>query len=473
MDSSLNEKNIQNIESKYKTFLKSSNNFFIQEQNQTKSKNNNTINNQFIINDNINIKKKNEDKKLNFTNLILRKKLGNSKTFSQININKFMNSNKKEISKEDPQLEKLLDIHKLLNISSIKTNNKIKIKNTIIPEKVEKKKNIRKNLSISIYNNIKKIKNNKKFFLKKVSKGQQTILDNEHLNANEFQSDSPKNSLEANLTLDKRNPPEKIKLKEIIKRNNENNNNKIIKNVDGEKKKINEKKKKEKNEIKNEEKEIKKDDKIKGKKEEKKEEKKQEEITDYMNNINIPNSNEKYNNNNSSISKNEKSNQKNYKYQLFHNKSNIIDIGNIKFDQKNYSMGLREIYRNLILTEKEEKKKNRIKSVLKNKKIIECLSKNSLISNKFTKKSNNNLVSLENYTNEIEKSNRTKKILTFRKIKDRILIKEFRLIDKNKLFGTTESKKNDDDENFFTNILKCFSRTDEKYNKVKLKMIGN
>ena len=237
MDSSLNEKNIQNIESKYKTFLKSSNNFFIQEQNQTKSKNNNTINNQFIINDNINIKKKNEDKKLNFTNLILRKKLGNSKTFSQININKFMNSNKKEISKEDPQLEKLLDIHKLLNISSIKTNNKIKIKNTIIPEKVEKKKNIRKNLSISIYNNIKKIKNNKKFFLKKVSKGQQTILDNEHLNANEFQSDSPKNSLEANLTLDKRNPPEKIKLKEIIKRNNENNNNKIIKNVDGEKKK--------------------------------------------------------------------------------------------------------------------------------------------------------------------------------------------------------------------------------------------
>ena len=136
-------------------------------------------------------------------------------------------------------------------------------------------------------------------------------------------------------------------------------------------------------------------------------------------------------------------------------------------------MGLREIYRNLLLTEKEEKKKNRIKSVLKNKKIIECLSKNSLISNKFTKKSNNNLVSLENYTNEIEKSNRTKKILTFRKIKDRILIKEFRLIDKNKLFGTTESKKNDDDENFFTNILKCFSRIDEKYNKVKLKMIGN
>ena len=216
MDSSLNEKNIQNIESKYKTFLKSSNNFFIQEQNQTKSKNNNTINNQFIINDNINIKKKNEDKKLNFTNLILRKKLGNSKTFSQININKFMNSNKKEISKEDPQLEKLLDIHKLLNISSIKTNNKIKIKNTIIPEKVEKKKNIRKNLNLLIYNNIKKIKNNKKFFLKRVSKGQQTILDNEHLNANEFQSDSPKNSLEANLTLDKRNPPEKIKLKEII-----------------------------------------------------------------------------------------------------------------------------------------------------------------------------------------------------------------------------------------------------------------
>ena len=127
-----------------------------------------------------------------------------------------MNSNKKEISKEEPQLEKLLDIHKLLNISSIKTNNKIKIKNSIIPEKFEKKKNIRKNLSISIYNNIKKIKNNKKFFLKKVSKGQQTILDNEHLNANEFQSDSPKNSLEANLTLDKRNPPEKIKLKEII-----------------------------------------------------------------------------------------------------------------------------------------------------------------------------------------------------------------------------------------------------------------
>ena len=136
-------------------------------------------------------------------------------------------------------------------------------------------------------------------------------------------------------------------------------------------------------------------------------------------------------------------------------------------------MGLREIYRSLILTEKEQKKKNKIKLILKNKKIMECLSKNSLISNKYTKKSNNDLVSLENYTNEIDKSDRSKSILSFRKKKDIIFHKEFRLIDKNKLFGTTESKKNDNDENFFTNIIKSFSRTDEKYNKVKLKMIGN
>ena len=209
------------------------------------------------------------------------------------------------------------------------------------------------------------------------------------------------------------------------------------------------------------------------KKGDKKEDKKEEEITDYMNNINFPNSNEKYNNNNNSIAKNDKSNQKNYRYQLFHNKSNIIDIGNIKFDQKNFSMGLREIYRSLILTEKEQKKKNKIKSVLKNKRILECLSKNSLISNKYTKKSNCNLVSLENYTNEIEKINKPKRILSFRKNKDIILRKEFRLIDRQKLFGTVESKQNDNDENLFTNILKSFSRADEKYNKVKLKMIGN
>ena len=491
MDIDSKEKNNQNIESKYKTFLKSSNYFFIQDNNQTKSKISNIINNQFDIKEDINTKRKNEDKKLNFTNLILRKKLGNSKTLSQINNNKMKNKNKKEISKEDHQLEKILNIHKLLNISSIKANNKTKIKNTIITGKVEKKKNIHKNLNISIHNNIKKFKNNKKFFLKKISKGQQTILNNDYFNANDFQSDYQKYSIEENMTSDKKDSTEKIELKENI---NENNDNQIIKNVDNEKKEINEIKKEDIKEINKEKiKEIKKEEIKEIKKEEiketkkqkindikktmkkvdKKKDKREEEISDYKNNINIPNSNEKYNNNNSSLSKNDKSNQKYYRYQLFHNKSNIIDIGNIKFDQKNYSMGLREIYRNLILTEKEEKKKNRIKSVLKNKKIIECLSKNSLISNKFTKKSNNNLVSLENYTNEIEKSNRTKKILTFRKIKDRILIKEFRLIDKNKLFGTTESKKNDDDENFFTNILKCFSRTDEKYNKVKLKMIGN
>ena len=135
-------------------------------------------------------------------------------------------------------------------------------------------------------------------------------------------------------------------------------------------------------------------------------------------------------------------------------------------------MSIREIYRNLILTEKNKIKKSKIKSVLKNKKIVECMYRNCFRENKYNIKSNNHLVSLENYTNDRKKILKSNKVLIFRKNKNKTLPAELKLIDKNKLFGTVEEKHNDDSENFFNNILKSFSRADEKVNKMKLKMIN-
>ena len=434
MESDSTEQNNQNIESKYSIYLKSNNLFFNRDYNQTKSK----YNNQITVNSNRKYKKKGEEKKLSFTNLILRKKLNASKTLNQIYTNKFINVNENDIPKEENNLEKLIKICKLLKIRSIKAkdNNKIKIKNSIMPEKIKKKKSLHKNLSISSLDNILNIKNNnnnKKIFLKKISKGQQTMLDIDYSNLNIFQPDYHSNSIEANITRRKKQLTEKNNLKENIKKNDSNYNNKI--------------------------------------KENKNEEKKEQDITDYMKNVNLSNSNENYNSIYNSISHNDNNNHKTYRYLLINNKSNIVDISNVKLDQQKKSMGLREIYRNIILAQKNQIKKKKMKTILKNKTIIGC-SNNNVISNEYYKKSNNNLMSVENYTSDIEKSSKSHKILSFRKNKDRIFPKEFKLIDKKKLFGSTESKKNDDGGNFFTNILKSFSRVDERYNKVKLKMIG-
>ena len=436
MDSNSKEKIKLIIESKYKKNLKSNEIFYNRDKNQAK----NRFNNKSIINDNKNLNEKREEQKFTFTNLILRKKLDIAKVSNNINVDKNQKANKKEIISEDDQLKKLINIHKLLSIKSIKSNNKIILKNPINPENNEKKKPIHKNLSNLSLDNLYNSKKNKKIFIKKESKGQQTILNNNYSNLNLNHFDNKRISLDANILKNNKFNLERKKSKENIKRNNNNNNNKISINIID---------KRNNKELENEE-------------------KNEEEITDYMNNINIPNSLNNHHNN--SISKGDKNNNKSFR--LIHNKSNIVDVGNIKLEQKKYSMSIREIYRNLILTEKNKIKKSKIKSVLKNKKIIECMYRNCFRENKYNIKSNNHLVSLENYTNDRKKILKSNKVLIFRKNKNKTLPAELKLIDKNKLFGTVEEKHNDDSENFFNNILKSFSRADEKVNKMKLKMIN-
>ena len=436
MDSNSKEKIKLIIESKYKKNLKSNEIFYNRDKNQAK----NRFNNKSIINDNKNLNEKREEQKFTFTNLILRKKLDIAKVSNNINVDKNQKANKKEIISEDDQLKKLINIHKLLSIKSIKSNNKIILKNPINPENNEKKKPIHKNLSNLSLDNLYNSKKNKKIFIKKESKGQQTILNNNYSNLKLNHFDNKRISLDANILKNNKFNLERKKSKENIKRNNNNNNNKISINIID---------KRNNKELENEE-------------------KNEEEITDYMNNINIPNSLNNHHNN--SISKGDKN--KNKSFRLIHNKSNIVDVGNIKLEQKKYSMSIREIYRNLILTEKNKIKKSKIKSVLKNKKIIECMYRNCFRENKYNIKSNNHLVSLENYTNDRKKILKSNKVLIFRKNKNKTLPAELKLIDKNKLFGTVEKKHNDDSENFFNNILKSFSRADEKVNKMKLKMIN-
>ena len=436
MDSNSKEKIKLIIESKYKKNLKSNEIFYNRDKNQAK----NRFNNKSIINDNKNLNEKREEQKFTFTNLILRKKLDIAKVSNNINVDKNQKSNKKEIISEDDQLKKLINIHKLLSIKSIKSNNKIILKNPINPENNEKKKPIHKNLSNLSLDNLYNSKKNKKIFIKKESKGQQTILNNNYSNLNLNHFDNKRISLDANTLKNDKFNLERKKSKENIKRNNNNNNNKISINIID---------KRNNKELENEE-------------------KNEEEITDYMNNINIPNSLNNHHNN--SISKGDKN--KNKSFRLIHNKSNIVDVGNIKLEQKKYSMSIREIYRNLILTEKNKIKKSKIKSVLKNKKIVECMYRNCFRENKYNIKSNNHLVSLENYTNDRKKILKSNKVLIFRKNKNKTLPAELKLIDKNKLFGTVKEKHNDDNENFFNNILKSFSRADENVNKMKLKMIN-
>ena len=438
MDSNSKEKIKLIIESKYKKNLKSNEIFYNRDKNQAK----NRFNNKSIINDNKNLNEKREEQKFTFTNLILRKKLDIAKVSNNINVDKNQKANKKEIISEDDQLKKLINIHKLLSIKSIKSTNKIILKNPINPENNEKKKPIHKNLSNLSLDNLYNSKKNKKIFIKKESKGQQTILNNNYSNLNLNHFDNKRISLDENILKNNKFNLERKKSKENIKRNNIDNNNKISINIID---------KRNNKELENEE-------------------KNEEEITDYMNNINIPNSLNNHHNKDNSISKGDKN--KNKSFRLIHNKSNIVDVGNIKLEQKKYSMSIREIYRNLILTEKNKIKKSKIKSVLKNKKIIECMYRNCFRENKYNIKSNNHLVSLENYTNDRKKILKSNKVLLFRKNKNKTLPAELKLIDKNKLFGTVEKKHNDDSENFFNNILKSFSRADEKVNKMKLKMIN-
>ena len=139
----------------------------------------------------------------------------------------------------------------------------------------------------------------------------------------------------------------------------------------------------------------------------------------------------------------------------------------MKIEENKDFLSVRELYRNMILLQKNKLKKKHIKSILKNKKIREYLNKDKLI--KENKKSSNNLVSLENYTQEKFKNRHTNKQLKIRKNKTIVLNEELKLLNRKKFLGSVGKKPNYENDNFFTNILKSFSRSSERVNKTKIK----
>lgn len=426
------EQNYSNSGSDFKIFSLKDKKFILDSKLNMKNKNSSK---QYFINAYNEINEKKEENKLPFTNLILRERINTDR----------QNNN--------------IIIYKLLTDSSKKANKK---PNAYKIKSFENKDNV--NMNLNIHNKEKKYNNNYNYIKrnnKKVSKGLQTSL---HFSPNKIETDYQKK--ESLL-----NPPKingECEVNHISPAQDIKNNNKTkflkmnFNNINSFNEKIF------KNKI----------------KEDKNEEKVEEEITDYMNNINLP----QFLENNKNINKKNNLNRRNTPkvmnlsdlyvlpknnyfinktQHLIRNNNNIIDFYNVKIEENKDFLSVRELYRNMILLQKNKLKKKHIKSILKNKKIREYLNKDKLI--KENKKSSNNLVSLENYTQEKFKNKHTNKQLKIRKNKTIVLNEEMKLLNRKKFLGSVGKKPNYENDNFFTNILKSFSRSSERVNKTKIK----
>ena len=384
-----------------------------------KSMSNIKINNDRKINEN------KADQNFPLTNLIFRERIKTSKPKLRIN------QNINEINKMDNNNEQLLNTQKLKVINSkkfIKKVNKsrypiIHFENT----KVFKRNMNTSNFDKKIYKVMEQIQKPKK-----VSKDQQTYQDNEIkiLNYNNQRK-----------TIIVRKPINNfIKLEEYIKARK------------------NKKKKKEK----------------------KMENKEDEQITDYMNNINLNNINKidyyQKKNFHNTINANEiykmpKSKiHLNKTQRIFKNHSNKMNIKYLSIEESRENKSLREICRSLLLIKNNNAKKKEIKSLLKNKHILECINKNEKPTRKFLKRPYHyhNLVSLENFS-QYSKKNKSTKNVYLKNNNEENMIKDIKLLNKKKHCGTIYINKLEDNENFFGNILKSFSRAKERINKVKIK----
>ena len=447
--------NKSNNESDYKIFsLKNNKNF----KNKEIIESMNKTNNHFSINNN-KVDETKEEKKLPFTNSIIREKIKVSKI--KDNTNNGKKENNIDINKNNDNYEEFLSIYKLLNINSKRAIKKIK--NNTKSKSFDKKKIIIRNLS-----NNKQEKTNNIFvpnlLSKKISVGQQTLINNISKTVN---SDYQRKNMIVNIPMHN-NPiikDDEMKKQDIKNYQNRNYLSININNANVNKEKF----------IRN----ITLEDKT--------EDKKDEEITDYMNYINFP----KFMNDYKNINKTNQRNKQNISdtinlselyrlpkkkyfinktHRLFRNKSNIINFNNVKLEERINTMSIRELYRNLSLIHKNKDKHKKIKSVFKNKKILEYLNKNTDKSEKeTTKRFNNNLVSLENYTKKIKLSKNTNQNLKLNKNKNKTLIRDLNLLSNKKYFGTID-KNVQDNENFFSNILKSFSRVNERINKNKMKV---
>lgn len=151
---------------------------------------------------------------------------------------------------------------------------------------------------------------------------------------------------------------------------------------------------------------------------------------------------------------------------LIRNRSNLDNLNQLKVEENKDSMSLRELYRNLVLLHPNKKNNKKYKPELRKKQILEYINKNSIQSEKqINKKINSNLLSLENY---VKYQNRNRNV-KFKRNKNRLLMEELKLENNKKYFGSV-GKQIEDNENFFNNILKSFSRTNDRINKTKIRM---
>ena len=458
MNSLSKELNKSNDESDYIIFsLKNNKNF----KNKEIIESMNKTSNHFSINKN-KVDETKEEKKLPFTNSIIREKIKVSKIKdSDGNINNGKKEKNIDTNKKHDNYEEFLSIYRLLNNNSKRAIKKIK--NNTKSKSFDNKKIIIRNLS----NNNQEKANNiivPNLLSNKISVGQQTLINSISKTVN---SDYQSKNMIVNIPIHS-NPIKKydeLKKQDIknyqsrnylaININNANlNKEKFIRNITLE---------------------------------DKTEDKKDEEITDYMNYINFP----KFMNDYKNINKTNQRNKQNISntinlselyglpkkkyfinktHRLFRNKSNIVNFNNVKLEEKINTMSIRELYRNLSLLHKSKDKQKKFKSVFKNKRILEYLNKNSDKTEKeTTKRFNNNLVSLENYTKKIKLSKNTNQNLKLKKNKNKTLIRDLNLLSNKKYFGTID-KNVEDNENFFSNILKSFSRVNERITKNKMKV---
>lgn len=424
------------------------------------SKNNDHLYNKGIneikINKNWNNK---EESKLPFTNSVIREKI------KVLKINDNCNNKSEEKFMDQPK-NKNDNIEEFLSINKLKTQNNSK--NKIKKEKTRNNKNFdnynknkifAKNISISnlderynIY-----IQN---LLKRKISVGQQTIANI----ASKTRIDSKKKNMIINLPkynkqLMKNNilKNDSIKSSQIQKIVNINNSNAMEENSE--------------NEI--------------------QENQQEDEVTDYQNYFNLPGLKENFNNIKQNFKKNKEIKPKtinlsdiyylpkknNYTINKTHHlirnrsKNNILYFNNMNIEEyKNNSKSIRELYRDLLLYQKHKAKQQKLKSILKNQKILEYFEKKkSKIENKNKLKLNynSNLVSLENYSKRIKYYNYKLKRNT-----NAASVKELKLPSGKNYFGTAD-KKEEENENFFYNILKSFSRVNQRINKNKLKNENN
>ena len=150
---------------------------------------------------------------------------------------------------------------------------------------------------------------------------------------------------------------------------------------------------------------------------------------------------------------------------LVRNRSNVENFNYMKIEENKESMSLRELFRNLVLLHPNKKNNKKIKPELRKKQILEYINKNNGRSEKqINLKINSNLLSIDNFVKNKNKSN-----LKFKRNRKKILVEGLKFSSNDK-YSKSIGKQIEKDENFYNNILKSFSRANQRINKNKIRM---